>query len=264
MLDIKYIYDITKTTLPMSKEVLHSCLSYTPMCGYVFCKYEDLISTINKINKVSEIDVTLNYENIYQKINDPNTNADVIIKVEGIRKTNDSFSNVVLQSKGNESWTDFSTYSEYFRDEVLDIKERLFKKIFWTFENIQNWFLQSSVKLQTNMIATYAIDWDLFKSDVITTKDLNGFINACSDEARNKYTDILTQQTKKLLLKYKSELRAHFEENNRTELEVTLVKPVVNTIYVLSSNYNRCKKEWPGLDVISVSKKNFDMMGVFI
>lgn len=264
MLDIQYIYDITKTTLPMTKDVLHSCLNAAPMCGYVFCKYEDLITNVNKVNKVTEIDVTLNGENIYNLVNDPNSGADAIIKVEGIRKSNDSFTDTILQSNGNETWTDFSTYSEFMRDEILDVKEKIFKKVFWSFDNIQNWFLQGNVKLNTSMMASYAKDWELFKSDVVATKDLSSFINACSDEAREKYTGILIQQTKKLLIKYKKELSDHFEANNKNEVTITLVKPVINRIYVLSSNYARCKKEWPGLDVVSVSQRNFDMMGVFI
>lgn len=264
MLDIQYIYDITKTTLPMSKDVMQGCLNAAPMCGYVFCKYEELIKNINNINKVSEIDVTLNYENIYQLINDPNSNADAIVKVEGIRKSNDSFTNTILQSKGNETWTDFSTYSEFLRDEILDMKEKIFKKVFWTYDNIQNWFLHGGVKLNTSMMGTYARDWDLFKSDIAGTKDLDSFINACSKESRQKYTGMLLAQSKNLLMKYKKEIKDHFEANNKAEMTVTLVKPVINKIYVLSSNYTRCKKEWPGLDVVSVSKKNFDMMGVFI
>ena len=46
MLDGKYIFDVTKTTLPITKEVIDSCLSTSPSFGYVFTNYENLITKL--------------------------------------------------------------------------------------------------------------------------------------------------------------------------------------------------------------------------
>ena len=48
MLDSRYIYDLKATTLPLTKELLSSCLDNKTIQSYVLCKYENLITTMKK------------------------------------------------------------------------------------------------------------------------------------------------------------------------------------------------------------------------
>ena len=47
MLDSRFIYDVDATTLPLSKDLLKSCINSKPIFSFVLCKYENLITTIN-------------------------------------------------------------------------------------------------------------------------------------------------------------------------------------------------------------------------
>ena len=60
MLDSRFIYDVDATTLPLSKDLLKSCIDSKPIFSFVLCKYENLITTINTINRSPEISGTLN------------------------------------------------------------------------------------------------------------------------------------------------------------------------------------------------------------
>ena len=51
MLDGKYIFDVTKTTLPITKEVIDSCLSTSPSFGYVFTNYENILFSGEIVSK---------------------------------------------------------------------------------------------------------------------------------------------------------------------------------------------------------------------
>ena len=264
MLDGKYIFDVTKTTLPITKEVIDSCLSTSPSFGYVFTNYENLITKLNEINKAKEIQVSLNIETIFQSINDPNTNTDVLIKIEGIKTDNNQFINTIVNSENDKSWTDFTTYSNFMKDDIVDIKTKIFKKFIWNYENVKNWFMNNDIKLQMYMMNEYSEKWDMFFKDVINTTDLITFINSCSDESKNKYINCLIKNTKKLLDKYKDEVIEHLLTSDHKEDFITLKNPIISKIYIVSNLYNRCKKEWPALNVISLSQRNFNTLGYYI
>lgn len=264
MLDIQYIYNTNKTTLPMNKEVLVSCINNLPIFGYVYCTYNDLVSKINEINAASEISVTKNPQEIFQKTTvNVEEMPEVIFKLEGQKINNDAYLNTVLRSNENDDWTDFSTYSKEFRDAIIHIKTLCFKKFLWNYDNIHNWFLSGDIQLDSSSEYILSNEWDTFVSDVMNTEDLQSFISCCSETDKQKYINVLRNNAKKIITKFKVEFMTHVDNTDRVEPFVTIHNPVINKIMVLSGKYSRCKKEFPMLNVVSISQRNFNMIGIW-
>ena len=263
MLDIQYIYNITKTTVPTSKEVLIDCINNAPTFGYIFCTYSELISKITEINSVTEISVTKNPEQIYQLTSmDVEAIPEVVFKVEGLKVDNDAYLNTVIRNNDTENWTDFSTYSKEFRQAILHIKELCFKKFLWNYENIHNWFLSGDIQLGTDSETQLSNDWESFKTDVIGTEDLSSFISSCAETDKQNYISTLRRNTQKIITRFKSEFMTHVDYADVVTETLTLHNPVISKIFVLSSKYSQCKKEFPMLNVISISQRNFGLIGI--
>lgn len=262
MLDIKYIYNISRTTLPMDKETLESCIVLGPTFGYVHCSYDDLVHTVDTINIAKELTVTRNANKIFDLATDIESTPEVIFKVEGIRTNSDSFTDTVLSTNELETWTDFSTYSNEFKEDIRRLKELCFKKLLWTYENIHGWFLENNIQLGTSIEYGLASDWEKFKADVALTEDLESFVAACREEDKQKYVTALIRNGKKVLEKHKVEYMLHVTENDNVESEIVLRNPIINRIFVVSSKAPQCKKEFPGLRVTSISQRNFGLIGI--
>lgn len=264
MLDIQFIYNVNKTTLPMSKEVLLDCINNSPIFGYIHCQYNEIVSKIAEINSASEILVTKNPQEIYNAtMNNVEAVPEVVFKVEGQKSSNDAYADVVLRSNDNYTWTDFSTYSKEFREEILYIKELCFKKFLWNYANIHNWFLSGNIQLDTATEYRLTNDWKLFKDEVANTPDLDSFIACCEEEEKRKFVNTLINNAKRVILKYRVEFMRHVETNDRKEQKITLTNPIINKIIVTSNKYNQCKKEFPMLRVVSISQRNFNLIGIF-
>lgn len=262
MLDIQYIYNVNKTTLPMSKEVLLNCINNTPMFGYIHCTYNELISKIREINSSTQISVTKNPQEIFNATNNVEASPEVVFKIEGQKVSNDAYVNTVLQDNSIDTWTDFSTYSKEFREEILYIKELCFKKFLWNYENIHNWFLSGDIQLDTAIEYALAKDWNMFKTDVANTVDLDSFISSCNETDKKNFVNTLINNAKKIIMKYRVEFMTHVENNDKTETKITINNPIINKIIIVSSKYNQCKKEFPMLNVMSISQRNFNMIGI--
>jgi hypothetical protein len=264
MLDSRFIYDVDATTLPLSKDLLKSCIDSKPIFSFVLCKYENLITTINTINRSPEISGTLNGNVLFDTINSPETSYDCVIKIEGLKSTEDNYLNNVLRSNENCTWTDFKTYSSMLRSEIKGMKETVFKKALWNKDNIDSWFDGSTMQLPDSVRDVLTNDWNVFKVTVIRSKDLDSFISACSDDMKNEYISLIYKNAKNLLDRYKVELMAHVQQQNKNDETVTITKPVVSKIYIMSNNYARCQKEWPTLRVSPLNKKNLETLGLYL
>ena len=82
------VFNCNSTVLPFTADQLNAIVKSTVSCGFVFCNYGELITTINKINRASTYDVTLNTDEIIKNNTDPTKNYNVVIQVEGDRKNN--------------------------------------------------------------------------------------------------------------------------------------------------------------------------------
>lgn len=262
MLDIQYIYNVNKTTLPMSKEVLINCINNTPVFGYIHCTYSELISKINEINSATQISVTKNPQEIFAATNNVEAVPEVVFKIEGQKVNNDAYANTVLMNNDNDTWTDFSTYSKEFRADILNIKELCFKKYLWNYENIHNWFLSGDIQLDTATEYALSKDWEMFKNDVANTIDLDSYISSCNETDKKNFVKTLITNAKKIIMKYRVEFMTHVEETDKNEIKIDLLNPIINKIIITSSKYNQCKKEFPMLNVMSISQRNFNMIGI--
>ena len=264
MNDIQYIYSINKTTLPISKEVILDCINNAPVFGYIYCKYNQLISKIKEINLAPSISVTKNPEKIFTDINNPEETPEVIFKIEGQKLNNDPYIDTVIKNNDIDSWTDFTTYSKEMRTEILELKEKLFKKFLWNYENIHNWFLSGNIQLGNSMELQYAKDWNIFRNEVVDTEDLDSYIQACDDIAKENYKKFLIKNTKNLLKKHRVELMLHVDVADKNEETMTLNKPIINKIFLISNKYNQCRNEFPRLKVVGLSQRNFNMIGIIV
>ena len=262
MQDIKYIYNIQKTTLPMDRDTLLDCINNSPIFGYIYCRYDELLNYIKRINSASEIDLSKNPNKIFSEINDPEGTPEVVFKIEGYKKNNDHYIDTVLKNNDMETWTDFSTYSSFMKEEILNMKEKLFKKILWKYENIHYWFLSGDIKLSSNVEAEYAKNWESFRDDVVNTEDLESFIHSCSENDKENYKKFLIKNAKKLLVKYKYELMKRVDVADKKQEVTSLEKPIINKIFIVSNKYTQCKNDFPNLNVLSLSTRNFNLVGI--
>lgn len=264
MLDSRYIYDLKATTLPLTKELLGSCLDNKTIQSYVLCKYENLITTINTINREPEISGTLNGKVLFDSINNPTTSFDCVIQIEGLKKTNDNYLDHVIQSKDRVTWTDFRTFSNEMRAEILGMKEVIFQKTLWNRENIDSWVEEKKIQVPQSLIEQISTDWKTFKSMVLSSRDVDSFISCCSDDSKNKYIALIYKNAENILSRYKVEIMAHAQQQNKNDDLVTIRKPVVSRVYVMSNLQGRCAKDWPALQVFPLIKKNLETLGLYL
>lgn len=264
MLDSRFIYDIDATTLPLSKSLLKSCLDNSPIYSFILCRYEELISTIRKINTAAEVNGTLNAQAVFEAINNPTTNFDCVIKIEGLKKSHDNYLDFVLQSADDFTWTDFRTYSNEMRREIRGLKDVVFMKTLWNRDNIDSWYESADMQLPDSVVDNLATNWDMFKSYVVRTKDRDSFISACSDDSKKAYRDLIYKNAQKILERYKIEIMAHAQQQNKNDANVAVIKPVVNKIYITSNNYGKCQRDWPTLRVSPLIKKNLETLGLYL
>lgn len=264
MLDSRFIYDVDATTLPLSKELLKSCINSKPIFSFVLCKYEDLITTINTINHAQEINGTLNGQTLFDSVNSPLTSFDCVIKIEGLKKSEDNYLDHVLQSRDECSWTDFKTYSKELRSEIRGLKETVFRKALWNQDTIDTWFDVTNIQLPDSVRTSLGSDWKLFLDTVVRSSDRDSYISSCSDDSKKLYTDLIYKNAKPLLDRYRVELMAHATQQNKNDDTVVVTKPVVSKIYIMSNNYAKCQRDWPTLRVSALNKKNLETLGLYL
>jgi hypothetical protein len=228
------------------------------------CKYEDLITTINTINHADEINSTLNGQTLFDSINSPVTSYDCVIKIEGLKKTEDNYLDHVIQSRDNCTWTDFKTYSKALRNEIRGLKETVFRKALWSQDAIDTWFQVSGIELPDSIRTSLGTDWDLFLDTVIRSSDRDSYISSCSDEAKKTFTDLIYKNAKTLFDRYRVEIMAHAAQQNKNDETVVILKPVVSKIYISSNNYAKCQSDWPTLRVSPLNKKNLETLGLYL
>lgn len=264
MLDSRFIYDVDATTLPLSKDLLKTCLDSKPIFSYILCKYEDLIQTIDTINRAPEIQGTLNGQVLFDSINNPTVSFDCVIKIEGLKKSDDNYLDAVLRSKDDCSWTDFRTYSKELRNEIRGLKEVVFKKALWNRDNVDSWFAGAASDLPDSYRASLGDDWEMFKKFVLRSRDRDSYVSACSDDSKRAYTDLIYKNAGPLLSRYKVEIMAHAQQQNKNDSTVVVTKPVVNKIYVMSNLHAKCQRDWPNLRVYPLIKKNLETLGLYL
>ena len=264
MLDSRYIYDINATALPLTKELLSSCLNNKTIQSYVLCKYDNLITTINSINREPEMSGTLNGKVLFDSINNPTVSFDCVIQIEGLKKTNDNYLDQVLRSNESVTWTDFKTYSAELRAEIKGMKESIFKKTLWNRENVESWFQRSRIEVPDTMKDELINDWSAFKKLVLSSRDVDKYASSCTDDSKREYLYLIYKNATNLLHRYKVEIMAHANQQNKNDDLVTIRKPVVSRIYIMSNLYARCTKDWPNLAVSPLIKKNLETLGLYL
>lgn len=264
MLDSRFIYDVDATTLPLSKDLLRSCLNRKPLYAYVLCKYEDLITTVNTINHADEIQGTLNGQTLFDSINSPVTSYDCVIKIEGLKKSDDNYLDHVLRSNESCTWTDFRTYSRELRKEITGLKTAIFKRALWSREAIDEWFSSTGIDLPDSVRTSLGSDWNLFLDTVIRSSDLDSYVSSCSDDAKKLYTDLIYKNAKPLFDRYRVEIMSHVRQKNKDDDVIVVTKPVVSKIYILANKFSKCQQDWPTLRVYPLNKKNLETLGLYL
>lgn len=262
MLSYSEIFNIQKTTLPLSKKELESVLSKSVFTGYVQCSYSVLVQTLKDIATAETYQCTVNPEQMYQMGNNPFERAEVIIQIEGTRFY-EEFINKVISNEDTKEWTDFVTYSETFRGELKSVKEQVIKKYIWSRQNINNWCEEKYVPLLGEDKEQLITDWDTFKAKVLLTKDLYGFIECCNESDLAKATKALSSTLCTKLQKYKPELMKHITNNSKRELNITVKNPIIKRIFIIASLAKQCQTDWPVIKFTTLDKRSFDTLSMW-
>lgn len=262
MLSYQEIFNIQKTTLPLTKKELEGILSKSVFTGYVQCSYSVLVQTLKDIATAETYQCTINPERMYQNGNNPFEKGDCIIQIEGTRYY-EEFINRVIQSQDSKEWTDFVTYSETFRDELKAAKESIIKKYLWNRQNIMNWCEEKFIAIIGEDKEKLIMDWDNFKAKVLLTSDLYGFIECCNESELQLATKALSNILCQKLTKYRPELMLHITNNSKRETIITVKKPIIKRIFIVSSYAKQCEKDWPIIKFTSLDKRSFDTLSMW-
>lgn len=262
MLNYRDIFDISKTTMPLSKQDLSKILAKKSFMGFVQCPYSKLIQTLKEICEAEQYQVSVNPNQLYQDGSNPFTHADCVIQVEGLRSF-DEFTNKIISSEDGKEWSDFMTYSETFKDEVRNYKLATIKKYLWNAHNINNWFSEGGISLPPNRKSEIIDDFEEFKRIILQSDDLHRFIDACDEGTLQQATQVLTASLVKMLDKYRPELNHHVDNNTRREPQIIVKNPVVNRIFVISNYARQCEKDWPKLKFTALDRRSFESISLW-
>lgn len=256
------VFDITATVLPFTAEQLNTVVKSTVSCGFVFCNYSELISTINDISRASTYEITLNTDEIIKNNTDPTKNYNIVIQVEGCRKNNVYDAHIVSDETGD--FCSFDTYSSEFKSEIYELKQKLAKKYLCSYDAINNWAIANSVSIAEDMIQRLCTDFELFTKYILLSEDLHSFVEALPSETVEKYVNALTLNSTKVLKKYKNEVLYHLKNITKLETNITVEKPIIVKVFALSNVAAMCKRDWPTLSVVSLDRRAFDSLNWFI
>lgn len=262
MLSYSEIFNIQRTTLPLSKKELESVLSKSVFTGYVQCSYSVLVQTLKELATAESCKCTINPDVMYQNTNNPFLKAECIIQVEGTRYY-EEFINKVISAEDSKEWTDFVSYSETFKDELRVLKCQVIAKYLWNHMNLNNWYEEKNVALLGDTKAAIETDWETFKSKVLLTKDWSGFIDSCNQGDLQKATRALSQNLCSKLVKYKPELMQHITNNSKREEIITVKNPIIKHIFIVSNYAKQCEKDWPVIKFTTLDKRSFDSLSMW-
>lgn len=262
MLSYIDIFDVKKTSLPISKEKLSSILSRKTVMGYVQCQYSNLIQTLKDICEAGEYTVSLNPNEMFNQTNNPFDRAECFIQVEGT-SLNDEFINHVINGEDDDSYMNFMTYSETFKDEIATLKLKVIKKYLWNEHNISNWFNDCDIQLPYSSKNEILNNFESFTKNVILSNDFERFIDSCDDGSKNKALETLTYNLIQKIEKYRPEIEHHVENTSKRVTEVALKNPIINRIFILSSFARQCEKEWPKIRFTALDKRSFESLGLW-
>lgn len=260
----KYIelFDIKSTALPFSADQLNSVVKSTVSCGFVCCNYSELITKINDISKATEYDITLNATELLKTSVDPMKNINVIIQVEGSRINN--IYDAHIESNDDNSVCTFTTYSSEFKAELYELKSKIAKKFLCVYDTINSWATAEGVSIAEDTINMLCNDFDKFSSYILSSDDLESFVNAIPKEIVDNYFKALTFYGTNLLKKYKTEVLTHFKNITKLETKVKIKHPIIVKIFALSNVASICKNEWPSLPIVSLDRRSFDSLSMYV
>lgn len=260
----KYIelFDIKSTALPFSADQLNSVVKSTVSCGFVCCNYSELITKVNDISKATEYDITLNATELLKIGVDPTKNINVIIQVEGSRVNN--IYDAHIESDDDNSICTFTTYSPEFKAELYELKSKIAKKFLCVYEAINSWAVAEGVSIAEDTINMLCNDFDKFSSYILSSDDLESFVNALPKEIVNNYFKALTFYGTNLLKKYKTEVLTHFKNITKLETKVKIKNPIIVKIFALSNVASICNNEWPSLPIVSLDRRSFDSLSMYV
>lgn len=260
----KYIelFDIKSTALPFSADQLNSIVKSIVSCGFVCCNYSNLITTINDISRAKEYDITLNTSELLKTSVDPTKNINVIIQVEGNRVNN--VYDAHIETNDDNSICTFSTYSPEFKAELYELKSKIAKKFLCVYDAINSWAIAEGVSIAEDTINVLCNDFDKFTTNILSNNDLESFVNALPKEIVNNYFKALTYYGINLLKKYKTEILTHLKNITKLETNIKIKNPIIVKIFVLSGIASRCKAEWPNLPIVSLDRRSFDSLSMYV
>lgn len=256
------IFDISSTVLPFTAEQLNTVVKSTVSCGFVFCNYSELVTTINDISRATTYEITLNTDEIIKNNTDPTKNYNIVIQVEGCRKNNVYDAHIVSDETGN--FCSFDTYSSEFKSEIYELKQRLAKKYLCSYDAINNWAIENSVSIAEDMIHRLCNNFELFTKYILATDDIHSFVESLPSDTAKKYVDMLSLNSTKILKKYKNEVLYHLKNITKLETSITVEKPIIVKVFALSNVAAMCKRDWPTLPIISLDRRAFDSLNWFV
>lgn len=262
MVNYNEIFNISSTALPLNRKEMDEVIDKRTMNGYIQCPYKKLIDTLKEISRAPEIPVSLNPVFLYNQANDPTNSCECIIQVEGLQ-TYQEFLNKIIQNEDTKEWSDFTTYSPLFKDEVKNLKLSAYKKYLWTYENFENWINDKNIGLISETKNELLSNFDVFKKKILESNDYKSFITSCNEEDIQNAINYMIKGSNEKLKKYSNELNYHIKNNNKRENQILLKNPLIVKIYLKNHYAMECKKDFPKIKFEILDKKNFDSISLW-
>lgn len=258
----KDIFNIRTTHIPFTKDNFLNTIDSVVTKGYIPVNYDTLISSIKEISMATEYSIVINPNEIYNGVNSPLIQYNVLIEVEGMLTYNEYVDSMV-NNTNDETWASFTTYSETFKDKIKTIKTNAYKKYLWNYHNVDAWCENNNVSIINDDKNNLVTDFDTFKERVLITDDYISFIDSCLDEDIKRAINYIVAQGLEILKLHKTELNNHIRLSNMRSTTISVKNPIITKIYALSNIVARAKKDWPRIKMTSLDKKSFESIGLW-
>lgn len=263
MLNFIDIFNINSTVSPINRDEIENGFFSEVSNGFVLCNYNELITTIKEINSSNVYDISTNSDELFKTVNNPGSPVNVAMIIEGIRYNNKHYSDKAIINVEEKDLASFESYSVFFKSEIKNLKNAIFKKLLWNYECVDAWFNNSNVKLTLSSKEKIIDDYDFFNKYILNTSDYIDFINCQDKTVKDNVIKALRKYIKPILDKYRHEIVMHFNNITDNELSIKIKNPIISKIYVINNVANICKKEWPKLPIIGIDRKSFENLLLF-
>jgi hypothetical protein len=245
------IYDINDTSLLVGKTDLSQIVTKIEyQKGFFLCNHNELYTNISNIARANSEEFIKNGETLFNMIT-RHDELDTVILAEGEDSNLDSY----FQRVNRDEVMKFDSYSSYLREEIYQIKIKLWTEVLYSSFNLNNWYRTYNMTMPEYNI-------DQFLDNIVKTKDFASYLDTLDENILDLYGSKMRELSKILINKYRSEIIEHYNNIVLSNEKIILVNPIILDIYMSYSYVREFNKTFPNINVKGIAKKSLSLLGI--